>query len=87
MNLNEREEVIISDLASAQKFKFMVHRNKGDWAAKSLPTLQTELEREVGELLEALKVFGETRGNKESVISECADVANYLAMIIEKVRK
>jgi len=41
-----------------------------------------ELKREVVELEEAL-----ASGQKEAVISEAADVANYLAMIIEKVKK
>ena len=87
MNLNNREDVIIADLGDAQKFKFMVHRQKGGWDAKDLQTLRLELKREMAELDEELSSFEEGEASKERVISECADVANYLAMLIEKVKK
>ncbi len=82
MHLSQHEDEVIADLAVAQKFKFSVHRGKGGWSHKTKQTLLTELKREVVELEEALG-----SGNKEAVISEAADVANYLAMIIEKVKK
>jgi len=82
MNLSQHEDEVIADLAVAQKFKFSVHRGKGGWHHKTKQVLLAELKREVIELEEAL-----ASDNKEAVISEAADVANYLAMIIEKVKK
>ena len=82
MSLSIHEDEIIADLAVAQKFKFSVHRNKGGWSYKTRHVLLTELKREVVELEEALAL-----GNKEAIISEAADIANYLAMLIEKVKK
>jgi len=87
MNLGQHEDAIISDLATAQKFKFMVHSQKGGWDSKDLDTLSFELAREMKELKEKLNDFQGGEASKEEVISECADVANYLAMIIEKVKK
>ena len=82
MHLSDHEDSIIADLGVAMKFKFSVHRSKGGWSHKSASILMEELKREVVELEEAL-----ASGKKEAVISEAADVANYLAMIIEKVKK
>ena len=87
MRTSEHEEAIIDDLGTAQKFKFMVHRQKGSWDAKSLDTLITELGREMIELKEELNDFRDGKGSPEKIISECADAANYLAMIVEKVKK
>ena len=87
MSLSNREDAVIDDLGVAQKFKFMVHRQKGGWDAKDLQTLRLELKREIKELDEELASFEDGEASKERVISECADVANYLAMIIEKVKK
>lgn len=87
MNLSTREDAVIADLGTAQKFKFMVHRQKGGWDSKDLEKLFSELGREMDELKEKLNKFQGGSASKEDVISECADVANYLAMIIEKVKK
>ncbi|MCI4436892.1 MAG: hypothetical protein JHC33_08820 [Ignisphaera sp.] len=77
--MSDAEDTIIADLAVAMKYKFMVHRNKGGWHAKHLDTLMSELQREVDELAQA--------HTKEQIISECADIANYCAMIIETIKK
>ena len=77
--MSRAEDVIINDLSDAMKFKFMVHRDKGDWMHKSQEQLFAELQREIIELKEA--------PNKEAVISECADIANYCAMIIDLAKR
>lgn len=87
MQIDNQENAIIADLGIAQKFKFMIHREKGGWDAKDIQTLRLELKREMEELNEKLSAFENSEATKEEVISECADVANYLAMIIEKVKK
>lgn len=82
MLLKDREDDVIVDLGTAQKFKLMLHRQKGGWEHKSMDKLYAELKREVKELGEALN----NDSSKEHIISECADVANYCAFIIEKVK-
>ena len=80
--MKRREDQIIDDLGVAMKYKLMRHRSKGDWAHKDLTVLLRELKREVVELEEEI-----LSGKKpEMIISEAADVANYAAFIIEKVR-
>jgi len=74
-NLNERENEIISDLGHAMKFKFRLHKTKGSWERKDHKQLLTELKREIEEL--------EKAPDKESLILEAADCANYLAMIVD----
>ncbi len=76
--LSQKEDEVIADLGAAMKFKFMIHRQKGGWQHKALPLLMTELKREVAEL--------EAAQGKEHIISECADIANYCAMIVDKVK-
>ncbi len=67
-------------LKQAGQFKMMVHSGKGDWDHKSKEVLLRELKREVEELEEAI-----TSGkNKEAIVSEIADIANYAAMLLEK---
>ncbi len=77
--LSYKENEILEDALVAAKFKFMVHRHKGDWYHKGYEQLVGELNREVRELEEAVTV--------ESVISECADIINYAAMIIDTVKR
>lgn len=77
--LSTAEDIIITDLADAMKFKFMVHREKGDWMHKTHDQLYGELVREIQEL--------KTAKTKEAVISECADIANYCAMIIDLAKR
>lgn len=87
MNLSNQEDKVIADLSTAMKFKFMVHRSKGGWDSKDLERLFSELTREMSELKAELNEYQSGESSAEKVISECADVANYLAMIIEKVKK
>jgi len=74
-SLTKREDEIISDLAVAMKFKFRLHKNKGSWERKDHSQLLKELQREITELIKA--------PDKESIVLEAADCANYLAMIID----
>jgi|SaaInl8_200m_RNA_FD_contig_21_2868843_length_859_multi_5_in_0_out_0_1 NTP pyrophosphatase (non-canonical NTP hydrolase) len=80
--MKRREKAIIADLGVAMQFKLMRHRNKGSWEHKSVDTLLVELKREVVELEDAVEAGNDT----EHIISEAADVANYLAFLIEKVK-
>ena len=80
--LTNLENEILEDAMVAAKFKFMIHRRKGGWTHKSMDVLIAELEREIVELKEAVKV-----GKKEPISSEGADIINYAAMIIDKAKR
>jgi hypothetical protein len=54
--------------------------SKGDWKESSLDELSFDLVGEFIELRAEIK-----RGTPESIVSECADVANFAAMIADKV--
>ena len=77
--LSRKEDRILEDAFTAAKFKFMIHRKKGGWKHKSHDVLYKELLREVEELKSAK--------GKEGVISECADIINYCAMIIDLAKR
>ncbi len=79
LTLKENEDMVIDDLAIAMKFKFSVHRNEGGWTHKSKDVLYTEMLRECEELKGAK--------TKEQIISECADIANYAAMIADLAKR
>lgn len=82
MTQSDHEDEVLNDLIIAAKFKFSIHRSKGGWEHKSTEILLKELKREVEELEEALEI-----GKTEHIVSEAADVTNYLAMLVEKVKK
>jgi len=71
------EDHMIKDITDAQRFKFAVHQSKGSWRHKTPKVLIDELRREVNEL-EVCVLDGCT---KEAILSECADIANYVAML------
>jgi NTP pyrophosphatase (non-canonical NTP hydrolase) len=81
-SLEAKENYAIRALEAAMKFKFAVHRHKGDWAHKSLALLVSELHKEVVELTEAV----DERLSREHIIAECADIANYCAMLIDNLK-
>jgi hypothetical protein len=81
--LEAKEDYAIRTLNVAMKFKFTVHRNKGGWKHKTDQVLVDEMFREVKELSEAVKA---DEVNREHIISECADVANYCAMLIDNLK-
>jgi len=63
----------------AMKYKLYVHSNKGSFDWKTSHQLISQLKAEVAELEEALAT-----GDKERIISEAADVANYAFFIADK---
>jgi hypothetical protein len=77
--LSQMENDILEDALVSAKFKFMLHRRKGGWRHKDKDVLMTELKREVKELQEAK--------SKEAIISECGDIINYAAMLIDNVKR
>jgi len=83
IGLEAQEDYAIRTLATAMKFKFTVHRYKGGWKHKSNKVLVKEMYREVAELEQAIS---KDELNREAVIAECADIANYCAMLIDNLQ-
>lgn len=75
----------LKELIETQIKKLCMPRNvsKGTELDMSLEELWLRLEQEVFELKEAIDMGLP----KDDIILECADVANFAAMIVEKVRK
>lgn len=69
----------IKNFTKAMEYKLYVHSNKGKFEWKDDEMLMKQLKAEVKELEEALKT-----GNKEKILSEAADVANYAFFIASK---
>lgn len=77
--LSQMEDNVLEDALVAAKFKFMIHRRKGGWRHKDHSTLLKELKREVIELEQAK--------TKEEIISECGDIINYAAMLMDNIKR
>ncbi len=69
----------IKQFAHIMRYKFIIHSDKGRFDWKSDDMLVAAMKKEIKELEQALK-----DGNKEWIVSECADVANYAYMIANK---
>ena len=77
--VNPKEALIIEVLAEWMAEKLEKNRHKGNrWRTTSTTTLLTDLLHEVWELETAMRT-----GSTEDVAKECADVANFTAMILD----
>ena len=74
------EERIVSQLNAAMLRKLALNRHKGTWELTTKYLMQ-RLRQEVEELGNAL----DDGLSSESIINECADVANFAAMIMDVV--
>ncbi len=81
------ETAILSDLGSACRNKLAENRGKVHWldGSVSVADLVQGFEDEVVEFLDAVLEDGEATPDPASVMSEAADVANFAAMIAQKV--
>ncbi len=81
----ERYEPLVRAFSAAMARKFAIPSNveKGDWAGESPNWLFARLVSEVGELAESMaNGIGD-----DLTASECVDVANFAAMLWEKLQK
>jgi len=76
----EDEQRIVRDLGIVQLGKLRANKHKPDWQAESVDDLFAFLLLEVEELRAALLI-----GKRAHVALECADVANFAAMLADRV--
>lgn len=79
MSTTVRHNVSVDRFALAMKAELDVNRHKGGWDDCPIGYLRTRLHQEVRELVNSL----ESGDAPEKVLSECADVANFVMMISE----
>lgn len=89
MTRAEDEARIVDQLACEMHLKLRVRRARGAWDTMTPDDLLYAAMGETGELDDALVAYmaapsARTRGD---VLSECADVANYLAMLVDCVTR
>lgn len=68
------------ELVEMMREKLAENRGKGDWDDLDTDQLLELLETEVEELSDAISA-----GDSDEIIREAADVANFAAMIVERV--
>lgn len=71
---------VVSDLSADMLLKLRHNKQKAHWSTVSNDWLLTRLKEEVSELECALE-------SGEGIVYECADVANFAAMIADNVRR
>ena len=79
------ERRIMERLGRKMLAKLAQRREHGDWKHDGPWSILALLELEVYELSEALHNATVGNGKPEDIIAECADVANYCAMLIDVV--
>lgn len=82
MDLTKRVDNLLDELAVLSRFKFLVHKHKGDWTYKNFDMLIEQLENEVKELTTEIK---NPKAKREAILSELGDVVNYCVMILDKL--
>lgn len=90
MSTRKEETDAIDWLAVTQLAKLRANAHKSHWREESMGWLLDRLREEAGELSNAILQL-DSSGNKteelkRAVISECADVANFAAMIADVAR-
>ena len=78
MSVHNEEKRIVEQLSAAMMTKLAVNRHKPIWTT----AMETRLLELCHSELEELKLALQTGHNRE-VLEECADAANYLAMIAD----
>lgn len=81
----DEERAIVEYLGRCQLDKFSDNRHRAHWAHVTCRYLLGRLRQEVGEL-EAEMEKGYATRPADYVVSECADVANFAAMIADNWR-
>jgi len=71
--------------AEQMESKLQENDHKGGWKDCDCYWLLNRAKEECLELLHELNVHRDLGGNKEKIIKECSDVANFVMMIADKV--
>lgn len=82
MSVKKEEECLVGNLGRIQLEKLRLNCRKSHWESCSIPWLLRRLQEEVGELFEALLL----EGDPYEIEQECADIANFAAMIAQNKR-
>ncbi len=72
------------------RYKLRINDHKAHWKTVSCEYLEQRLLEEVAELREALLFLRDNPGSKQHIFDvqlECADVANFVMMIFDNLRK
>lgn len=80
-------EEAINMLRPIQLMKFRARAHKGDWDRVPIITIFGFLMDEVSELKKAIEERSAGLATSGDVINECADVANYAAMIADNLKR
>jgi len=83
----KRGEDAINMLKPIQLIKFRARAHKGDWDRVPIISLLDALISEVWELKRAVEDRSAGVATSGDVINECADVANYAAMIADNLKR
>ncbi len=86
MSSIEEENKLIQNLSVHMADKLRLNCHKSPWSSIPLDILFSLLKNEVKELEEALNHFITGEVHHTEVVNECADVANFCAMIVESVQ-
>jgi len=71
---------VLASFVQVMETKLKLNEHKGGWDDTSIDDLYCRAAGELLELLSAIKA-----GKEDHIICECADVANYVMMIFDKV--
>lgn len=77
------ERRIVAQLGEAMLAKLAQRREHGEWSECEPWTLYERMSTERAELMVAIADYTTGRGTREDVISEAADCASYLAMLVD----
>ena len=75
----------MTELMRLMRYKLKVHESKGHWRDEDYWRMMKRLDDERDELMDALATYQDepTLDNWKKVEYECADVGNFLMMIID----
>ena len=78
MSVHNEEKRIVEQLSAAMMTKLAVNRDKPVWTTAAGSRLLERCHEELHELATAIET-----GNQRYILEECADAANYLAMLAD----
>ncbi len=87
MSTQEEEFALVKDLNVTMLKKLRENCDKNSWGNYSCSALMKMLRKEVEELGEALTLKRRYGLDSGEVMRECADVANFAAMIYSNIQK
>lgn len=81
MSLPSQEKRIVTNLSILMRKKLRANRHKPLWTRDEIVDLFSRAKDEMAELADAIK-----DNDIEDIANECADVANFMAMIMDNAK-